>query len=277
MELHGMNAAMDIVTLCSPLQFGTSGKVDLDDYEQWLLLQSYRVNTKRIYLSQVRLFLRYCDSQKMKLTSPPQALYAVQQYTSYLTREQYLQSNSLNVIASALQSLFTFLNIDIKLDRHSIHETIADFTTCAAFLEKATSDLISARDRAIVLMIGRLGFSPVECASLNVDDLIACRCSCKFFLKEPLRAEGSPARFVALTEELVTPLVVLLNQRRDNRVTADALFVSKLSERLTPGTINLLIRNLGIRVGLPMTARHLRKFAMEKETSVTPAEEEYSM
>jgi site-specific recombinase XerD len=166
-----------------PCTAGGSGLPDeldelLDDFTGYLRRErSLAPTTVENYLNQVRPFAAWC-AQRRQTTLAALTIRDVNRFLAW--RAGSYSAGSLTVAATALRALLRWMFLDGRLERQPAEGIGPVRYPALAGVPKAlsTADLasmlavdMSARDRALVLLLARLGLRSREAAQLLLDDV----------------------------------------------------------------------------------------------------------
>jgi site-specific recombinase XerC len=124
-------------------------------------------------------------------------------------------------------------------------------------LQQVLVSSASGKERAIVAIFLETGIRLSECAALNVCDLAISDSLGKLNI---YNKRNSSCREVQLNEAARAPLQAWLKERNDRFALSEksALFVNYLGERISTAGLDFLIRKIGIRARMNLSAQILR-------------------
>ncbi len=218
------------------------------------------VHSVRAYRCHVRNFLRYALSvgfREDEILLEANAAEIVSQYQSYLLLELQLRKASVNAMLSAVRMFYkTTVSCELvaNTDREVESEVTVHFLSFSQQqdLENLRPPQISARDRAIVLIMLRTGIRPGECAALNISDLAVRGSRSLLFL-----GSGRHLRRVELDPVLTTAINQWLGVRKSYDYQT-ALFITRDGGKIYPGLIDYIVKHAGWSIGVVLSARLLR-------------------
>ncbi len=233
-------------------------------YEVWLAREPLASNTRRAYLLQVRQYGAYLTTQPSQhgdpLSHPFACDYAVRDYKTYLKAQGKVKPASVNLALAAIDHFYLFLGLDQprvkREDLPAQSPRSLNPEEQKAFL-RAVERTPSVRDQAITRLLFYTGLRLSECAALNVDDV---RISTRKGLVIVRSGKGETYREVPLNADVREVLKVWLQERtrRFPQTSELALFLNLKGRRLSTRAIDLVLRQLGRKAKLELSAHVLR-------------------
>lgn len=249
---------------------GRQGPIEVGDldtvragYATWLADQPLATRSRETYAQQVRGFLDWlagADGPATGALGDPEARdHAARDYKAYLLRERGLRPSSVNLALAAINDLYRLLGVGpAAVSREDLPQTTPralDPDEQKGLLRAA--EQASTRDRAIVvtLLYGALRLG--ELAALSVGDV---RISARKGLMMVRRDRGEAYREVYLNAEVRTALGAWRDERARRFPTTPerALFLNQTGRRLSPRSIDEVVRTVGRKAGIPLSAYVLR-------------------
>jgi site-specific recombinase XerD len=233
-------------------------------YEKWLGLQDFSGHTKRGYLSQIRQFLAFASKSSNHfydlVIDPSGADDLVQEYSTYLRDSVKSSLSSINTTLTAIDSYYRFLGLGsstVKRERTickaprvlSIEENMR--------LADVIANRTSAKERAVLLLFLSSGIRLAECSALNIEDLVLGETNSKILVRTE---KGRGSRSVPVDESARRALLdwVIERNKRPVDTTTSALFTNYSGQRMSTQGLDLIVRKIGIRAGLVLSAQVLR-------------------
>jgi site-specific recombinase XerC len=253
--------------LTPDLEVGADVVDALDGYHNWLRNQSLAANTCRVYLSQVRCFLRAMQiSGRIADSSSGYASLIIQHITENQKRDDVSQ-RSIRVLRAALESYANFLGIELPDLNSEVARQLkavpckpAEIDTLAAedliTFRQVVSSLSCVRDKCIALLLLNTGLTPEQCSLLNLSNLreSSTRGIC-------LLLDTKDLRMVPVHGETAECLAQLYGTRSKQAAFRDGqpLFISKGGRRLSAGTIHYIVRGIGHKARVSVSPKQLRR------------------
>ena len=233
----------------------------LKAFQNSLSTQSLSPNTRRCYSSQIRQFLNFLTVPD-ELTNAATLYDAVTRYRCWLSDELGLRSVSVNKSLLAIEHLYRFLDFQVpKLAREKDTEKFGPRSLDRDEEERLLSVTAteSARDRAILLLFLTGGIRIGECAAINFSELFLFTETPNMTIRNQ-SAQTQAARCLPLTPVVVSVLEDWHEERRSVAgIEAEALFLSRQGTRLTVSAIDFVVRKIGIKANLNISAEVLRQ------------------
>ena len=214
-------------------------------------------NTRRSYGLQARRFFSWLadrGSSTDALTTGGRD-YAVRDYRSEL-KERRLAPASINSALAGLDNLYRFLRLDpprVRRERLPASAPRALKDEDLRRLLRAAEARGDPRDRAVVALMALAGLRLAEVAGLDVDDVAV---SARRGTVTVRHGKGDVGRSVPLGTE-ARSLVAAWLQIRPN-VSSQALLVGPSGSRLTPRSLDRVVRRIGAAAGLSVSPHVLR-------------------
>jgi site-specific recombinase XerD len=233
-------------------------------YGQWLPSQPLSTHTRRTYLTQVRQYCTYLSTFPWEyghpLQEPHACDYAVRDYKTALKVARLAKPRSVNLALAAVDHFYRFLELPppqvAREDLPAQAPRALEPPEQKRFL-RAVERCVSARDRAIALLLLYTGLRISECAALTMEDV---RLSSRKGLVIVRTGKGNTYREVPLNAEVRTALDAWLQQRklRVSQRNESALFLTKQGTHLATRSIDDVVRRLGQEAHLSLSAHILR-------------------
>jgi site-specific recombinase XerC len=232
-------------------------------YEEALHNQTLSRHTRRNYLTQARQFLLFaqklgCDSSVL-LSNQNVRDEVVERYRAELRQSTSASSGSLNTILATIKHFYRLSGQDIpevQRERMQKTERIAlPENEMARLLDVLKTTAIGNRDRAIVTLFYFGAIRLQECVDLDVADVAQ---TSNDGLTVLVRTSGE-ARVILLTDMAAQYVRIWLQERDATCFHAtDALFLNRQGGRISPSGFDQIVRKVGLRAGLAVSARLLR-------------------
>jgi site-specific recombinase XerD len=257
--------------------FLEKAKVDVSvgfrNYETWLSYQPLSKHTRRSYISQVYQFLLFLNqSQNQNLALPVDRANCerlIQNYTLFRHSTQF-RGNSINTSLVAIKNFFKFLGVGsltLVREKNTLIESRVLTPEERSRLISVLADVVSSKDAAVVSLLLYTGIRLWECAALNVEDVDLADHAGRLLVRD---RKGNVRRNIELNEYDRNALSIWLQQRRTTSLKdKEALFLNRDGSRISTGGLDLIVRKIGIRAHLVLSARVLRRTYLEQacETS----------
>lgn len=117
----------------------------------------------------------------------------------------------------------------------------------------------AVRDYAMITLMLLAGLRVAECAALDVDDIVIGERSGHVLVRD---GKGEKERKVPLTAELVRPALKAWIEIRS--ASASALWLGKQTERLSPRSIERIVKAVSSRIGSPDITPHCLRYEFGK-------------
>ncbi|MGD9682033.1 MAG: tyrosine-type recombinase/integrase [Candidatus Obscuribacterales bacterium] len=228
-------------------------------YERELSEKQLSAHTKRAYLSRNKKFLAYLYEREsllsMSLPGSRSWEAIICQYKDHLKNDHNASHNSINNSLTAIEDLFNFLGIDPgSIERESWPKSTPRWLTIeeqerfvnAIFKTKST------KDRAISLILLYTGIKIGECVALDVEDVYITAHTGRITVKD--------GRVIPLNTVARRAIVQWLIDRHKKFGEAgeQALFLNPQGKRLSTVGVDLIVRKIGHRAHLNLSAQVLR-------------------
>lgn len=246
------------------LKASTPSQDRLKKYLSWLDKQALSEHSKRAYRSRVSLFLAYLTENhaefKNALSNPQDRDLAIRDYKIYLKRQLTMRPSSVNSTLTAIDHFYQFLGMDrSKIKREDLPQEAPralDQEEQKRFLA-ATQHCRRKKDQAVALLLFYSGIRIGECVNLNVEDVPLNRKKGSVIVRS---GKGERYREVPLNQKVRDALIAWLAERRTKfgESSGDPLFVNPQGTRLSPASIDRIVRKIGRSVGLDLSSHVLR-------------------
>lgn len=233
-------------------------------YDAWLRSQSFSKHTKRNYLSQLKQFLVFAKARNVDyrfgLSEPSRRTLLVENYRSYLREESKARVSTINKSLAAIDHLCRFLGYGpsgIKREKLLCQPPKILTAEETSRLLQALEAQGSTKDKAVVALFLYTGIRLGECAALNVSDLVISADSAELLIRNE---RISDLRSVPLEEPIRGALLAWLfhRNRRFPNLREEALFINSQRKRFSTSGLDLIVRKVGIRARLVLSAQLLR-------------------
>ncbi len=241
----------------------------LQAYETWLGRQPLSARTRGEYLRWVRLFCAWlrdgADEQALgadPLTDLAARDYAARDFKRFLKVERGWKPSSVNLALAGVDSFNRFLGLGAA---NVAREPVAQASP-RALSEEEQRDLLRVaeaskpRDRAIIVLLLYTGLRLGELAALDLADT---RLSARKGIVVVRAGKGDSYREVPLNGPVRAALESWLEIRRGGEISDQAareraLFTAARGGRLSPRAIDRVVRGVGARAGITLSAHVLR-------------------
>lgn len=232
----------------------------LVSYWEWLAQQPVTFNTRRIYYSRVKQFVRFCeyansgDRSQNRLSLLRETM---PQYLEFLKASKRRGRMTINANINALNNFANFLNLeDPQLKREPCYakpQMVLTPDEQCRFLRSVERQK-SARDRALALVLFSTGLRIGDCARISGSDIVE---------------NASGITCISLGDGILLPLNELasfalkewLIERQNNRLVKEdsGLWLTKRAKRLSISGIAFVIKRIGWQANLLVSAEMLRR------------------
>jgi integrase/recombinase XerC len=236
----------------------------LADYRHWLRRQPLAANTRRTYEARVAQFCEFLVTLPCEYGDPlrdtPARDYAVRDYKSHLKIQRQAQPTSVNLTLAALDNFYRFLELGTPQVRREDLPQVApralEPEEQKRFL-RAVEQSPSPRDQAIALLLFYTALRLGECAALTIDDIFLTARKGKVIVRA---GKGDAYREVLLNAQAREALDRWLQTRKRQvgETSERALFVNLKGQRLTPRAMEMVVHQIGEKVGLLLSPHILR-------------------
>ena len=231
----------------------------LSAYAQWMVTNVRSAQTRRVYRSNVKLFLNYLANRGLSpnclcgLTSDRENIIAL--YRASLS--PFLRPRSINTVLVSLSNFMLFLGFSrVSLRREYIPSSarVLSATEQERFAY-ALNCHSKTKEKALLMLIFYSGLKVGECSSLDIGDIVLTRTSGNLLL----RRNGTTS--LELAGEVVEAIREWLRDRHELFPDTDqrALFLNRYGRRLSTSGIDRLIRKIGISAHLEVSSELLRR------------------
>jgi len=227
------------------------------DYSEHLEASGYASSAIRSYNSRLRGFVNYIDEQGLDhaelIRDRSLMQNALERYGQYLGGEG-VKASSVNSIQTAMKGFCRFLGMRrLTLTRQLESPALPQSLDAqqVAKLYEAISSATNLRDKAIAMLILKAGLRSSECAALNTNEIsfegdLCYICTGKAAKSRVIALDGAASKFI-------------VDYLRDvDASESGALFTSKTGARISVASIDLILKNIGRRARLEISARRLR-------------------
>ena len=118
----------------------------------------------------------------------------------------------------------------------------------------------AVRDYAMVMVMLSAGLRVSECAALDTDDIIIGERSGTVIVRN---GKGDKQRKVPIEKDILRPALRAWSEERAN-ATAKALFISESGNRLCRRTLERIVTDIGIKIGVPDLTPHWLRYTFAK-------------
>lgn len=229
------------------------------DYSEHLEASGYAPSAIRAYNSRLRGFVNYINEQGIDhgelIRDRALMQSALEHYGQYLGGEG-VKASSVNSIQTAMKGFCRFLgmrhlSITRQLESQAAPQSLN--SQQVAKLYEAISSETNLRDKAIAMIILRAGLRSSECAALNKNEIRFEGDRCYI-----TTGKAAKSRVIALSGAASKFIIDYLKTVDTNVNGKDALFTSKNGARISMASIDLILKNIGRRARLELSARRLR-------------------
>ncbi len=242
----------------------TSPSDSFASYSTWLDRQPLSINSRRTYRARVKQYCEYLASTPPEYADPLSDLhardYAVRDYKTHLKTVRLAKPASVNLSLAAIDHFYGFLGLgrpDVRReDLPGAAPRALSPDEQKRFL-RAVERSPEARDRAIAKLLFYTALRLSECTSLDVEDAPVSARKGKVIVRS---GKGDAYREVRLNADARESLQAWLGERRQRFPDASesALFLSRKGARISSRAVDLIVRDVGRRAGLELSAHVLR-------------------
>lgn len=250
-----------IVSIVDDALINESIAIILLKFETWLAVSPLKLSTKRVYASRLRQFVRY-----VKMQGSPTTNYAedgefnklAEEFIAYAAMKYELKPLSVNNFITMFRLIARIAELpDIKLQKrpHYSQEKSVLNQNEQEFYLNAVKFYPSSRDRLLVMLFLKTGIRLGEMVNLRISDLIWENGLQK------IRIDGKLWRRTEALDKIVSQVLQdWLTERSKSAVGAKSsfLFPGASGGKITTTAVDMVLRKIGYRVGLNVSARLLR-------------------
>lgn len=233
-------------------------------YLQWLDSQRFSAQTKRVYTSRVRQFIRFLDryerSSATLLVNKEACHQLVCDFQAWMSNTSWAKPRSVNGYLTAISGFFESLGLAAPPVQRQV---VSDFRPRRILAvderqrlmsQLATSN-VSTKHKALILLMLHTGMRISDCAALDMDDLV----SEGNYLKISMVSRGYN-RVISLDRSTEAAVRLWVDQRNNHPRGTDskALFINRDGRRITCGGIDTIVRSVGARARVELSAKMLR-------------------
>lgn len=229
----------------------------LNGYESWLSGQGVTARSRRVYISNLRQLVLFARQDNLTHGSFGQS-----ELHDLLLRffdHRYKTAQSLNAALPAANSFLRYLGfptlrgLRLRTERREHDDRkLLDDAAYQSYLQQVLI-LPNLRNQIILRLIAECGLGISEVLELRNDDLYDVE------LQIVLCVSGRQAREVILPEGLSSALRVFLYQRTADSLVGEPLFVTRTGRKMDTQSVDMLLRSVGARIGLSLSAGVLRR------------------
>jgi integrase/recombinase XerC len=234
----------------------------LTAYLAWLEGRPLAARSREAYGHQVRRFLIWLGDRSPvdgdPLSDEAARDWAVRDYKRHLKAVERWKPSSVNLSLAALDSFYTQLGLGRPVVRREDLPAKAPRALSEEQQRRLlrVAERVSARDRAIVVMLLYTGLRLAELVALDVDD---ARMSARKGLVIVRSGKGDAYREIPLNALVRQVLAEWLAERKQLAVDDErALFLGRGGRRLAKRSVDDVVRGLGKDAGVKLSAHSLR-------------------
>lgn len=183
----------------------------------------------------------------------------MREYKSYLKHEQ-ANPSTVNASLTAIDHFLKFLGLEKPKAKR---EKLPDLAPQALSKPEQMRLLVIADhsrpiDRAIIYLLLYSGIRLSECAALDVEDLLVSERKGKVIVRE---GKGGLYREIPLNSDArsaIEPWLAERARRESKKKVAQAVFLNPQGKRLSSRSIDKVVRKLGLKFGIELSAHTLR-------------------
>jgi site-specific recombinase XerD len=237
------------------------------NFESWLEEHAKSSQTKRMYSSHVRKFLSFVnpDNRDFVWLASNDQLFkqSIIRYMEYITNALGLKPSTVNAHLTAIDNFCTFLGLqpaDVKRKSYTIDRPTAMTEQEQEQFLRALESCKYARDRAMALLFLYTGIRLRECVALNISDIKITELSGSVSINTVHSHHEVRRRTLPLNPPARQAMMEWLAKReqRFGKHAEEALFIESHGHRLTPAAIDFVLRKIGLKAKLVLSARLLR-------------------
>ncbi len=230
----------------------------IHEYERELNTKDFSAHTKRAYISRNKKFLSYLyEMEGISTLQDDERDWSgvINSYREFLKKEHQASLNSVNNSLTAIEDLFNHVGIDMgRVEREAWPKSMPRSLTQheqEMFLN-AVYRTKSSKDKAIVLLILNTGIKIGECAALDISDIYISAHAGRITVKD--------GRIIPLNTVARRALIQwLIDRHKKFGDNCDrALFVNPQGKRISTVGIDLIVRKIGHKAHLNLSAQVLR-------------------
>ncbi len=238
----------------------------LSEYSSWLISNDFAPETRRSYLSNIRRFF--------EALSPDVAEAAFQdaatlQCALRLHSEAPTTRACFNGRLSALSNYCRFRELPFDFPSRKPRPVSLSKKLSLSDQEKfiASANRSKERDRLIALLLLNHGLRLGECERLNLEDIVYLSTDLQLLIPgskaETGRNSKAKPRCLSLEPAVRYAMEAWLSMR-ENLYDEPALFVSANGRRLSKTSMDMVIRAVGLKAGIVVSAQVLRNTCLAK-------------
>ncbi len=213
-----------------------------DNFRNRLLANGKSRNTVKMYGYIVDQFLEFVEFNKNAITADK-----IEAFKEYLSIEKGYSKSTIYLYIRALQSFLLYLGLENlghlkapkrpqKVPNYLMNDEVtAIITNCR-----------SLKERLIIKLLVYTGIRVSELCSIRVQDIDINNKTLKI-----RNGKGDKDRLVVFSDKVVSDLRLYLMEIKDNKGRTDFLFPTSKSKRVSPVTIERVVRNIVKRSGIP--------------------------
>jgi len=233
-------------------------------YDAWLNRQPLSPHTKRAYRTRLNHFFGYigsCGQDYGDLLSDQHSRdFAVRDYRTYLKRTAKAKPATVNTTLAAIDHFYIHIGLGAPTIKREDLPQLAPRALSAEEQKKFLREVErcnSAKYQALATVLLNTGIRIGECAALDLDDVLAGARKGNITIRN---GKGDKYREVPLNIAGRESIRKWLTERklRYAKTKDPALFINKFGKRITTAGIDLIIRQLGRKAGLELSAHVLR-------------------
>lgn len=229
---------------------------DIDElfekYRDWLEVQKFSAGTKRIYLSKTRKLIQHWKTECPSLRIDQ----LTDSFLSHLRDVDRAQTSTINGFITTIEQLSRCAGVTrpaVVREKSDRQRKLSCLSTEEYSDFCATVSLSNCvRDVLIVQLFLHSGLRLSECRRLQLSDLSPNLLS----ITIPNRRAQRVILLTACQTQLMTQWLAIRNE--SPQVSSPFVFPSPTGQCLSPGAIDLIVRKLGWRARLAVSARLLR-------------------
>jgi integrase/recombinase XerD len=213
-----------------------------DNFRNRLYANGKSRNTVKMYGYIVEQFLNFIEFNKDGIT--PENIEA---FKEYLAIEKGYSKSSIYLYIRALQSFINFIGLDNigHLNAPKRPQKVPNYLMSDE-VSAIISSCKSLKERLIVKLLVYTGIRVSELCSIRVQDIDINSKTLKI-----RNGKGDKDRLVVFSEKVVSDLRLYITEMKDSRGKSDFLFPTSKSKRISPVTVERVVRNIVRRSGIP--------------------------
>lgn len=232
-------------------------------YVSWLKRQPLSAHSRRAYRSRLNHFLVFLGTSETEFgdvfTNPNDRDFAVREYKTQMKRSYKLRPATVNTTLAAIDHFYGFLGLgQAKIKREDLPQLAPralEVEEQKQFIRVIAS--CKPKQQAIGLLLLYTGIRVSECAALDMDDVSVSQRKGQIVVRDGKNSNYRTVPLNAVAREAMEKWLEL-RKAKYKKNSSEAVFLNPQGKRISTAGIDLMIRSIGKKAGLDLSAHVLR-------------------